>query len=54
MLKGEGVIPYLTIIWEVRDDLAKVCEKPDESEPVYIALNGFTKEWETFIQGITR
>lgn len=53
MQKGEGVTPYLTRIQNARDELAVVGEKPKDNELVWIALNGFTRESTTFVQGIT-
>lgn len=53
MNKGEGVTPYLTRIQNVRDELTEIGETPIESELVHTALNNFTKEWETFVQGIS-
>lgn len=52
MMKGEGVTPYLTRIWDVGDELAAVGEKPKDNELVRITLNGFMKEWAMFVQGI--
>jgi hypothetical protein len=43
MAKGEGVIPYLTGITHIRDELAAVGENIEDTELVYIALDGFTK-----------
>ena len=54
MNKGECVTPYLTMIQDVWDKLSIVGEAPQESEMVCIGLNGFTPEWDTFVQGITR
>jgi hypothetical protein len=43
MAKGEGVIPYLTRITQIMDELAAVGATVDESELVCIALDSFTK-----------
>jgi hypothetical protein len=48
MAKGEGVIPYLTRITQIRDELAAVGEKTEDLELVWIALDGFTKSWDVF------
>jgi hypothetical protein len=48
MAKGEGVIPYLTKITQIRDELATVGEKTEDIELVRIALGGFTKSWDVF------
>jgi len=52
MQKGENVTSYLTMIQGVRDELAAIGEKPYESVLVCIPLNGFSKEWRTFVQVI--
>ena len=49
MAKGEGVIPYLTRITQIRDELAAVGEKTEDPELVHIALDGFTKSWDIFV-----
>jgi len=52
MAKGEGVIPYLTRITQIRDELAAVGEKTEDPELVVcIALDGFTKSWDVFVHG---
>lgn len=45
--------PYLTIIQNVRDQLAVVGKRLEDTELVRIALNGFTREWAMFVQRIT-
>jgi hypothetical protein len=52
MAKGEGVIPYLTRITQIRDELAAVGEKTEDPELVRIALDGFTKSWDVFVRGV--
>jgi hypothetical protein len=52
MAKGEGVIPYLTRITQIRYELIAVGATIDESELVRIALDGFTKSWDAFIRGV--
>jgi hypothetical protein len=52
MAKGEGVIPYLTRIIEIRDEFAAVGEKIEDPELVRIALDGFTKSWDVFVCGV--
>jgi hypothetical protein len=52
MAKREGVIPYLTRITKIRDELAAVGEKTDDSELVHIALDGFSKSWDVFVPGV--
>jgi hypothetical protein len=46
------VIPYLTRITEIRDELASVGEKTDISELVHIVLDGFSKSWDVFVRGV--
>jgi hypothetical protein len=52
MAKGESVVTYLTKFTRIRDELAIVGEKVDETELVRTALNGFTKQWEVFVRGV--
>ena len=52
MTKGEGVLSYLTRVTLIRDDLGVVGSKTDEEELVQIALNGFSKPWDTFVKGV--
>jgi hypothetical protein len=50
MVKGESVATYLTRVAQVKDELAAVGEVIPNSEMVWIALKGFTKEWEVFVK----
>lgn len=52
MNKGEDVTCYLTRLRLVKDELAIVGDKPDDDELVRIALNGFSKQWDVFVQVI--
>jgi hypothetical protein len=52
MTKVENVTTYLTKITQVRDDLAAVGEVVADSELVRTALNGLTKQWIVFVEGI--
>jgi hypothetical protein len=52
MAKGESVVTYLTKFTQIRDELAAVGEKVDETELVRTTLNGFTKQWEVFVRGV--
>ena len=52
MAKGEGVVPYLTRLTQIRDELGAVGSKTEGEELVCIALNGFSKPWNTFVKGI--
>ena len=52
MTKGEGVVPYLTRITQIRDDLGVVGSKTDDEELVQIALNGFSKIRDTYVKGV--
>ena len=52
MARGELVTTYLTRVSQVRDDLATVGETMDSAELIRVALNGFSKSWETFVRGI--
>jgi hypothetical protein len=46
------VIPYLTRLTQIRDELATIGSKIEDSELVHIALNGFSNPWDTFVHGI--
>ena len=50
MAKGEGVESFLTRVAKVKDELAAVGEAISDSNLVWIALKGFTKEWEVFVK----
>jgi hypothetical protein len=52
MTKGESVVPYLTRLAQVKDELAVVGEVISDSELLRIALKGFTKDWEVFVKCI--
>jgi hypothetical protein len=52
MSKTDSVTSYLTRITQVRDQLGAVGETVTDVELVRVALNGFTKPWTSFIEGI--
>jgi len=52
MAKSEGVTSYLTQITQVRDELSAVGEAVGEAELVRTTLNGVSKTWAMFVQGI--
>ena len=52
MSKGESMTSYLTRVSQVRDELAAVGEVVDRAALIRVALNGFSKSWESFVQGI--
>ena len=52
MTKGERVFPYLTKLRQIRDELGAVGSKTEDEELVRIALNGFSKPWDTFVKGV--
>ena len=52
MAKGEGVVPYLTRLTQIRDELGAVGSKTEDEELVQIALNGFSKPWDAFVKGV--
>jgi hypothetical protein len=52
MSKTDSVTSYLTRITQVRDQLGAVDETVTNVELVRVALNGFTKPWTSFIEGI--
>ena len=52
MTKTNTVASYLTKITQVRDELAAVGKIVQGTELVRIALGGFPKKWEVFVDGI--
>ena len=52
MATRESVTAYLTRVSQVQDELAAVGETVDNAELIRVALNGFSKSWETFVRGI--
>ena len=52
MAKGEGVVPYLTRLKQIRDEFGAVGSKTKDEELVRIARNGFSKPWDTFVKGV--
>jgi hypothetical protein len=52
MMKTDSVTSFLTRFSQIRDELAVVGEIVDPFELVRIALNGFSKPWESFVRGI--
>jgi hypothetical protein len=52
MVKGEGVVHYLTRLTQIKDELGTVGEKTEESELVHVALNNFSKSWDVFMRGV--
>ena len=52
MAKLKGVIPYLTRISQVRDELPTVGEVIPGSDLVRTALNGVSKPWVVFVEAI--
>lgn len=53
MNKGEDVTSYLTRPRLVKDKLASIGDSPSDDELVRIVLNGFTKQWDVFVQVIS-
>lgn len=52
MIHGEGVTSYLTILSQVKDELAVISVTILDSDIVRISLKGYTEEWKPFIKGI--
>jgi hypothetical protein len=52
MTKSENVVTYLTRLTQVRDELRAVVEAIADSELVRTTLNGVTKQWVVFVEGI--
>ena len=43
-------MPYLTRLTQIRDELGAVGSKTVDEKLVRIALNGFSKPWDTFVK----
>jgi hypothetical protein len=52
MTMGENLVPYITRLAQVKDELVVVEEVISDSELVRISLRGFTKDWEVFVKCI--
>jgi hypothetical protein len=52
MTKAENVVTYLTRLTQVRDELGAVGEAIVDNELVRITLNGVSKQWVVFVEGI--
>jgi hypothetical protein len=52
MTKAENVVTYLTRLTQVRDELGVVGEAIVDSELVRTTLNGVSKQWVVFVEGI--
>ena len=50
MVKGEDATSYFTRVAQIKDELAVVGEVIADSKLVWIALKGFTKEWDVFVK----
>ena len=46
------MVPYLTRLTQIKDDLGAVGSKTKDEELVRIALDGFSKPWDTFVKGV--
>ena len=52
MTKAENVVTYLIRLTQVRDEIGAVGEAIADSELVRTTLNGVTKQWVVFVEGI--
>jgi hypothetical protein len=52
MTKAENVVTYLTRLTQVRDELGDVGEAIVDSDLVRTTLNGVSKRWAVFVEGI--
>jgi hypothetical protein len=52
MTKAENVVTYLTRFTQVRDELGAVGEAIADSDLVRTTLNGVSKQWVVFVEGI--
>jgi hypothetical protein len=51
MTKSDTITIYLMKVTQIHDQLAAVGEKVEDKDLVNKALNGFSPQWETFVQG---
>jgi hypothetical protein len=52
MTKAENVVTYLTRLTQVRDELGVVGEAIVDSDLMRTTLNGVSKQWVVFVEGI--
>jgi hypothetical protein len=52
MTKAKNAVTYLTRLTQVRDELGAMGESIADSELVRTALNGVSKQWVVFVEGI--
>jgi hypothetical protein len=52
MIKAENVVTYLTRLIQVRDELGAMGEAIVDSDLVRTTLNGASKQWVVFVEGI--
>jgi hypothetical protein len=52
MTKAENVVTYLTRLTQVRDELGAVGEAIADNDLVRTTLNGVSKQWAIFVEGI--
>ena len=52
MRRGEHMIPFLTRLQEIHDQLVAVGSTPPSSAMVRLALNAVTEDWHVFVQSI--
>ena len=48
----KNVVTYLTILTQVRDELGAMGEAITDNDLVRTALNGVSKQWDIFVEGI--
>ena len=46
------MVPYITRLTQIRDELGAIGSKIVDEELVQIALNGFSNPWDTFVKGV--
>ena len=46
------MVSYLTRLTQTRDELGAVGSKTIDEELVWIALNAFSKPWDTYFKGV--
>ena len=50
--RSETMQYYLTRVAQIKDQLESIDDMVEEAEIVMITLNGLTRDWKAFIQGI--
>ena len=52
MLKGERIVPFLSKLQEIHDQLTAVGATPSPTTMMRLALKVVSEEWQVFVQSI--